>query len=309
MLPISVVIPLYNKEKYIQRAIESVISQTVPVDEIIVVDDGSTDNSILELKKIAASNIRLIKQPNQGVSSARNTGVEQSQNEWIAFLDADDEWQPTYISKIQQLAIQYPNCGAYATSYMIQKNGGSTPIRFSTTENWEGILQDYFNDLVDPTNTFYSSSIVVKKSALVLAGGFPIGVVQGEDTNTWIRLSLITNIGLSRNRLVIYHCEAEGRSSIINQLSKNRQNYHHADYLTQLLSRGEIPPEKRQSVIDLIARNSFPRIRDYISDGNRAEAARWLWRCRGTRVFRRKWFQHWKILIKSYVMPDQEISY
>ena len=90
---ISVVIPLYNKEKQIKRTLQSVLTQTFQDFEIVIVNDGSTDNSTIEVEKIKDSRIRLIHQENAGVSAARNKGIEEAKYELIAFLDADDEWK------------------------------------------------------------------------------------------------------------------------------------------------------------------------------------------------------------------------
>ncbi len=92
-ITVSVVIPAYNAAKYIGRAIDSVLAQTRPADEIIVVDDGSTDNTA-DVAHGYGDKIRFIRQENAGASVARNTGIEAATSEWIAFLDADDEWLP-----------------------------------------------------------------------------------------------------------------------------------------------------------------------------------------------------------------------
>ncbi|MFZ9033203.1 MAG: glycosyltransferase family 2 protein, partial [Anaerohalosphaeraceae bacterium] len=97
-LKISAVIPAYNAEKYIARSINSVLNQTCPVDEIIVVDDGSTD-STAEVIKSYGGKVRYIHQQNAGVSAARNTGIQAATCEWVAFLDADDEWLPEKIER------------------------------------------------------------------------------------------------------------------------------------------------------------------------------------------------------------------
>lgn len=91
---VSAVIPTYNRRTQVQRAIESVLSQTVPVDEILIVDDGSTDGTSGEISNRFGERVRLIHQENQGVSSARHRGIAESTGEWIAFLDSDDEWLP-----------------------------------------------------------------------------------------------------------------------------------------------------------------------------------------------------------------------
>src|SRR5574344_1047459 len=118
---ISVVIPLYNKERYIERALRSVLNQTFGDFEIVVVNDGSTDASVSVVEGIEDSRIRIINQKNGGVSAARNRGIEESKYDIVAFLDADDVWKENHLSVIAELIDKYPACGVFATSYYFQK--------------------------------------------------------------------------------------------------------------------------------------------------------------------------------------------
>src|SRR5512135_2377456 len=93
-MTVSAVIPTFNRLGYIRRAIDSVLAQTVPVDEVLVVDDGSTDGTAEALAAEYGAGVRIVKQANTGVSGARRRGVREARGEWIAFLDSDDEWTP-----------------------------------------------------------------------------------------------------------------------------------------------------------------------------------------------------------------------
>ena len=104
----SVVIPVYNKAPYIARTLTSVLAQNFDDYEIIVVDDGSTDDSMQKLRQVQSPKIRIIRQENQGVAVARNTGILAAQGEYIAFLDADDAWLPEYLQTIDHLVENYP---------------------------------------------------------------------------------------------------------------------------------------------------------------------------------------------------------
>lgn len=108
MPDISVIIPLFNKESYIKRAIRSVISQTHPANEIIVVDDGSTDNGPAIVSAIEDHRIKLLSEENAGVSSARNHGISHAKGDVVAFLDADDEWHPNFLEVIGRLIALFP---------------------------------------------------------------------------------------------------------------------------------------------------------------------------------------------------------
>ncbi|MFN3301364.1 MAG: glycosyltransferase family 2 protein, partial [Sediminibacterium sp.] len=116
---VSVVIPLYNKGKYIERAISSVLAQTYPPLEIIVVDDGSTDNGPERVLKFNDPRIILIRQENRGPGAARNTGLARAKGKYIAFLDADDEWLPNFLKTgLLMLEDEKANVAAVWTGYI-----------------------------------------------------------------------------------------------------------------------------------------------------------------------------------------------
>lgn len=210
----TVVIPLYNKEKHISRAVKSIINQTYQDFEIIIIDDGSTDNSLEKLMKINDSRIRIIKQMNNGVSSARNNGIDEARNEYIGFLDADDSWNPNFLESIKSLIEQYPLAGAYATSYEIQREDGTTiesPSGKSIEGSWEGIIDDYFKyALKGPLIS--ASSVVVGKKVFDYLGGFPIGIKRGEDLDMWIRIALNYDVAYLNKICATYFHNADNRA-------------------------------------------------------------------------------------------------
>src|SRR5262245_11252046 len=106
---ISVVIPLFNKASFVEEAIGSVMAHTRPAHEIIVIDDGSTDDGPERVKALAFSSVRLIRQANAGTSVARNTGIEAATGDLIAFLDADDRYLPGFLAAIAALAVDFPD--------------------------------------------------------------------------------------------------------------------------------------------------------------------------------------------------------
>src|SRR3954470_765888 len=105
---VSAIIPTFNRRQYIQRAIDSVLAQTLPVDEIIVIDDGSTDGTAEAVEAWYGSRIRVIRQENSGVSGARRRGIQEARGEWIAFLDSDDEWIPERTAQLLHAAERVP---------------------------------------------------------------------------------------------------------------------------------------------------------------------------------------------------------
>lgn len=204
---ISVVIPLYNKEKQIACTLQSVFEQTFQDFEIVVVDDGSTDNSVEEVEKFTDSRIRLIHQTNAGVSAARNRGIEEARGELIAFLDADDEWMPEYLATQYGLYQKYPECSVYACNYEFRDSEGKvtpTIIRKLPFEGEDGILSNYFEVASCSHPPLWTSAVVVKKSAIQAIGGFPLGIKSGEDLLTWARLAVSGEIAYSRKSLAVF---------------------------------------------------------------------------------------------------------
>lgn len=127
---ISVVIPLYNKRGLVSQTIATVLAQTYNGYEIVVVDDGSTDGSIDEVKAIADPRIRIVSRQNGGVAAARNTGIKHARGEFVAFLDADDRWSPQYLETQTALAQKYPSCDVFGTLYdTLSPRGDRMPSR------------------------------------------------------------------------------------------------------------------------------------------------------------------------------------
>lgn len=208
---ISVVVPLYNKEKQIAHTLQSVFNQTFQDFEIVIVDDGSTDGSVAEVEKYSDSRIRLVHQQNAGVSAARNRGIEEAKGELIAFLDADDEWKPEYLATQYYLYQKYPDCSVYACNYEFRDSEGKvtpTIIRKIPFAGEDGILSNYFEVASCSHPPICSISIMVKKQAIQAIGGFPVGIKSGEDLLTWARLAVNEKIAYSKIVLSVF-CESE----------------------------------------------------------------------------------------------------
>lgn len=204
---ISVVIPLYNKEKQIAYTLQSVQNQTFQDFEVVIVDDGSTDGSVAEVEKFCDSRIRLIHQKNAGVAAARNLGIEEAKGGLIAFLDADDEWKPEYLATQYHLFQQYPDCSVFACNYEFRDSEGkvtSTIIRKLPFIGEDGILSNYFEVASCSHPPLWTSAVMVKKQAIQAIGGFPRGVTLGEDLITWAKLSCLYSIAYSSNVRAVY---------------------------------------------------------------------------------------------------------
>ncbi len=207
---ISVIIPLYNKETTIERALQSVLRQSKAADEIIVVDDGSTDHSLERVAATTHPSLRLVHQSNQGVSAARNRGITEAQGDYVAFLDADDEWHEEFLATMLHLLEQHPTCNVAASGYYkIFADGSKTQAVLNRVDlpDGHGMLTNYFEVATHSEPPINSSCIMVRTAALHAMGGFPIGIGQGEDLLTWARLAVANCIAYDTTPLSIFHVD------------------------------------------------------------------------------------------------------
>lgn len=207
---ISVVIPLYNKAETVARTLASVAGQTFGDFEIVVVDDGSTDGSAEIVGGAGIPGLRLVRQNNAGVSAARNRGVEEACGEYVAFLDADDEWKPDYLRTQMSLAEKYPWCDVFATNYEFRHADGRTAptiIRRLPFSGEDGVLSNYFEVASRSHPPLWTSAVMIRKTAILSIGGFPVGIRSGEDLLTWARLAARFMIACSRKAEAVFHFE------------------------------------------------------------------------------------------------------
>ena len=203
----SVVIPLYNKAHYIESTIRSVLNQTCTDYEVIVVDDGSKDNSLELARKYESDRVRVIAQENQGVSVARNTGIEHARGKFIAFLDADDQWQANYLATIQGLTDQFPESDIFVTAYTVDMGNGK--VHYSTRlEPETGCLPSYWLTLARGYDFVWTSATVIRRSALIRAGLFKPGEKIGQDLDMWARVARLNPKVAYSNKLCVYYNRA-----------------------------------------------------------------------------------------------------
>ncbi|WP_394221564.1 glycosyltransferase family 2 protein [Alteromonas gracilis] len=212
---LSVVIPLYNKAQHIERTLQSVLNQYTKVDEIIVVDDGSNDGGANVVRGLGIENLVIIEQANQGVSVARNNGVAAATTDYVAFLDADDEWLPFFTTEIYTLIQQFGNCGLFATRYQCVEEGGrvvDAKIVLDSVAPEGYQLTNYFDIASRGDLPFMVSSTVVKKAFFNQLNGFPANEPMGEDQDFFARAALHNAIAYSPNIHVHYHRDACNRA-------------------------------------------------------------------------------------------------
>ena len=207
-IAISVIIPLYNREEYIKRAIDSVLSQTHQNFEIIVVDGNSTDDGPAIVRNLHDPRIIFVEQKGRGVSTARNQGVDLARSDFVAFLDADDEWTPRHLETMVKLRKNFLDAGMYITGLKAEPE---KDIRASThaipLPPWEGLIPNFFQTVMYDM-PFNTSCVGIPKSIFIETGGFLPGIQMGEDRDLWIHIALKYRIAFSWEGETIWHMEA-----------------------------------------------------------------------------------------------------
>lgn len=211
----SIIIPLYNKAAYIENAIKSVLHQTYREFEIIIVNDGSTDDSLKNLQAAISNlqdeeqkpngNIKIIDQKNQGVSTARNNGVKEAHFDYIAFLDADDWWEPTYLEEMKGLINEFPQAGIYGCSYYKVKNRKCSPAIIGVDKGFESGFIDYFKVYLKTLyQPLWTGSTIIKKTIFESEKGFNPKLKLGEDFDLWIRVAMKYPVAF-KNKILAYY--------------------------------------------------------------------------------------------------------
>ena len=201
---ISVVIPLYNKEQSIERTIQSVFNQTYKDYELIVVNDGSTDRSLDVVERMKVERMKVISQPNAGVSAARNRGIEEARGEYVAFLDGDDIWDREFVKELVRLIADYPGKSLYGLGCEQIRRGEEPELKDSYYRGESGWSY--------ATMAFTGSSACVNKKDAIEVGLFDTRMTHGEDLDMWWRLMLLHG-GASYLRPYAYYIQdAENRA-------------------------------------------------------------------------------------------------
>ena len=207
---ISVVIPLYNKEKSIERTIQSVLSQTYKDYELVVVNDGSTDRSLEVVERMKVERIKVVSQTNVGVSAARNRGVKEAKGEYVAFLDGDDIWDPKFLEEAAKLIHDYPTGVIYGLGLGYIANG----VRYLSDEyvprDFRGVVKDLWND--PNTMMAWSGSSTICPRELALRTPANEQLTHGEDLDQWLRLMLQGDAVVYNKTLAYYILDAENRA-------------------------------------------------------------------------------------------------
>ncbi len=298
----SVVIPLFNKARYVPAAVASALAQTLPAIEVLVIDDGSTDGGLQALGPWARDpRLRLVAQSNHGVSAARNLGIEMAQGDWVAFLDADDQWHPRFLEALSWAHRCCPRADLLATGFRrvtgAEAESGAPISDWSVPERLPGI--EVITDLRRRwmrRAPLCASSVAIRAARLRGMGRcFAEGESYGEDLDMWFRLADYAPVATVAGDYVTV------RGDLCGALSRAAGRT-----LPPFLARmrrqaldGTLPARHRRSALWFVAQSQVTLAREALAEGGRAEALHWLWQTdRGWRL--RRW---WVTLALALCMP------
>ena len=257
---ISVIIPLLNDSPYIARAIKSTLNQTIQNFEIFVIDGGSEDDGPKIVKDFNDPRIHFLVQSGKGVSNARNEAVTFTKNDYIAFLDADDEWMPYHLETLQHLIQKYPDAGMYATVYKIQTSEGKAQMAdYKCIPNppREGLLPNYFKSSALGYWPVITSVVVIPRNIFCEMGGFPEGYWYGEDGDLFGKIALKYRVAFSWEFGAIYHWDASNR--VCDKIIPLDYVEPFVKTARAALTKGEVPPEFIESLNEYICRMEIVR--------------------------------------------------
>ncbi|MDE8344076.1 MAG: glycosyltransferase family A protein [Acidocella sp.] len=213
----SVIIPLFNKAPHIAVAVSSALAQSLPPDEIIVVDDGSTDNGAAAVANLTDRRIILIRQSNQGVSAARNAGVAAARSSHVAFLDADDAWLPQHLETLHNLITLFPAAHLYSTMYEIHLGAVIFRPKSAYPYGFVGMVDDFFYRMAIGLSLVNSTTACITRQAFDDVGGFPLNVKRGEDLVFWMKLAQRFPVAHATIVTAIYNRDAVNRSVVLRE--------------------------------------------------------------------------------------------
>ena len=267
----SVIIPLYNKAPYIKKALNSVLEQTFRDFELIIVDDGSSDDSYAVAKEVLDEfngNCKLIHQENAGVSTARNNGVAATCGEYLCFLDADDWWAPNYLERMDRFINEYPEAGIYGANYFYVKNGRQSICVTTAETGYINYCKVYAEKLEMP---LWTGATCLPRSVFFEMGGFEPHLKLGEDFCLWIKIALKYKVAFLNEALSYYFQDSDASWRLVGKL--HNPKVHMLWNLQDLEDEETINPDYKALIDHLRIYNLLPY---YLSEQYRDAAKREL---------------------------------
>lgn len=213
----SVIISLYNKENFIENTLKSVLNQSFIDFEVLIINDGSTDQSEEKLLKFNDARIHYFHKENGGVSAARNCGIEKATSDYITFIDADDYWYPNFLQEMFENIRRFHELKVFSAAIEVETSKKIIPSSYSIIKTANCEIVNYF-EASQKESVICTSCAVFHKTVFTTVGEFDIQLKSGEDTDLWIRIGLMYPVLFSWKILARYVYDA-------NSLGKNHQTY------------------------------------------------------------------------------------
>jgi len=275
----SVVIPLYNKVRFIAGTVASALGQSLSPLEVIVIDDGSTDGSLKALTDLRDDRLRLVRQSNAGVSVARNRGIDLARGDWVALLDADDAYHPQFLEALARAHALCPQADMLATRFRIVREPTGQPFApwpvpqsFCEVELIEDLRLRWMKNA-----PLCSSSVAIRTARLrAMRPRFVEGESWGEDLDMWFRIADQTPVGLVDGPYSTVRCDVPGSLT-----SHYRRRF--APFLQRMQEQalnGTLPPRHRTSALWFVAQQQVTLAREALAAGDRMQALSWLMQAR-----------------------------
>jgi glycosyltransferase involved in cell wall biosynthesis len=288
----SVVIPLYNKAPFVHTTLTSVFAQSFQDFEIVVVDDGSKDDGVAIVESFGDPRVRVIRQANAGVATARNRGIREARGDWVAFLDADDWWHPDFLASMRTLATQHPEVSITAGSFKMvpHQEEGWTPQPWPLPNPLPQEVIDNLPQRWLQGHCFCTGTVAFKRELLdALQPCFPVGEYLGEDLDLWFRAAECSAIAFTSAQFLCY------RLATPNSLFAVQPTEDLLPFLQRLQARAlgphnDMRPALRRSTLRLVADARISRARADLDAGRHKAAFHQLkaaWRGMGSH---RWWF-------------------
>lgn len=269
----SIVVPAYNAEKCIARCINSILKQSYDRFEIIIVNDGSTDGTLDQIKKFSDNRIRVFTQENGGVSRARNTGIKNAGYPYICFLDSDDEWYEDHLSALRDAVSAFPDKLFFTSFNNAELLDGSVIPQFDAVDRdapffVEDFLQFEFSNGL--RKSFFTGSVCAHRSAFEKYGFFEEGKNLSEDEDMWNRIMLFEGKVIIPRVTVLRHRDFSQLTAHLTVGAPYLFNSRIPGYL----SDASLSDEKKEELKRLYHTMELVSVRSLIIHGKKREAFR-----------------------------------
>ena len=282
---VSVVIPLYNKGGYIKNTLASALAQTFSDFEILVVDDGSRDDGPARVREIKDHRIVLIQQDNTGVSATRNRGMKEAQAQFVAFLDADDLWEPDHLHHLMELSRRFPQVALFGNRFTEFFGDAPSPVSPAPVEY--ALLEEYFSAGAAGAQPFFTSSCMVNRTQALAAGGFPAGHSRGEDLALWMNLAVAAPVAVS----TYVGCHYRRGADALTAKCVTEPDISMTTLEDLIARHGEWPPPRRDAAREFYNRIALAHALDCVRAGDETAARRFIALSANTTTQRRRWWQ------------------